>query len=46
MERVDTDPYHSSKFYMKGQVLDLDLDQKECIIMNRYVCSRLKINNS
>ena len=44
MERVDTDPYHSSKFYMKGQVLDLD--QKECIIINRYVCSRLKINNS
>ena len=23
MERVDTDPYHSFKFYMRGQVLEL-----------------------
>ena len=35
MERVDTDSYHSFKFYMKGQVLELC--QKECIIVNCYV---------
>ena len=43
MERVDTDPYYSFKFYMKGQVLELY--QKECIIVNCYVCRRLKIND-
>ena len=43
MERVDTDPYHSFKFYMKGQVLGLY--QKECTIVNCYVCRRLKIND-
>ena len=43
MERMDTDPYHSFKFYMKGQVLELY--QKECIIVNCYVCRRLKIND-
>ena len=43
MERVDTDPYHSFKFYMKGQVMEKY--QKECIIVNCYVCRRLKIND-
>ena len=43
MERVDTDPYHSFKFYMK--VLELHVYQKECIIVNCYVCRRLKIND-
>ena len=43
MKSVDTDPYHSLKFYMKGQVLELY--QKECIIVNCYVCRRLKIND-
>ena len=43
MERVDTDPYYSFKFYMKEQVLELY--QRECIIVNCYVCRRLKIND-
>ena len=45
MERVDTDPYHSFKIYMKGKVLELLVYQKECIIVNCYVCRRLKIND-
>ena len=32
MERVDTDPYSSFKFYMKEQIFDSY--QKECIIIN------------
>ena len=32
MERVDTDPYSSSKFYMKQQIFDSY--QKECIIIS------------
>ena len=43
MERVDTNPYHSLKFYMKGQVLELY--QKKCIIVNCCVCRRHKIND-
>ena len=43
MKRVNTDPYHSFKLYMKGQVLELY--QKKCIIVNCYVCRRLKIND-
>ena len=31
MERVDTDPYLSFKFYMKQQIFDSY--QKECIII-------------
>ena len=42
MEREDTDPYHRFKFYNKGQVLEY---WKECIIVNRYVCRRLKNND-
>ena len=44
MERVDTDPYPSFKFYMKQQIFDSY--QKECIIINCHVCRRLKINDS
>ena len=35
MERVDTDPYPSFKFYMKEQIFDSY--QKECIIINLTV---------
>ena len=42
MERVDTDPYPSFKFYMKQHIFDSY--QKECII-NCHVCRRLKIND-
>ena len=37
MERVDTDPYPSFKFYMKEQ--RFDSYQKECIIINSYFIS-------
>ena len=43
MERVDTDPYPSFKFYMKKQIFDSY--QKECIIINYPVCRRLKCND-
>ena len=36
MERVDTDPYHSFKFYVKGQVLESY--QKECIYHCNLLC--------
>ena len=35
IERVDTNPYLSFKFYMKQQIFDLY--QKECIIINCHV---------
>ena len=43
MERMDTDPYPSFKFYMKQQIFDPY--QKECVIINCHVCRRLKIND-
>ena len=43
MERVETDPYPSFKFYMKEQIFDSY--QKECIIINCPVCRRHKIND-
>ena len=43
MERVDTDPYPSYKFYMKEQIFDSY--QKECIIINCHICRRLEIHD-
>ena len=43
MERVDTDPYPSIKFYMKQQIFDSY--QKDCITINCHVCRGLKIND-
>ena len=39
MERVETDPYPSFKFYMKEQIFDSY--QKECIIINCPACRRV-----
>ena len=43
MERVDTDPCPSFKFYMKQQTFDSY--QKECTIINCHICRGLKIND-
>ena len=41
MERVDTDPYPSFKFYMKQEIFYSY--QKECIIINCHVFVDLKL---
>ena len=43
IERVDTDPYPSFKFYIEEQIFDSY--HRECIIINWHVCRRLKIND-
>ena len=43
IERVETDPYPSFKFYMNEQIFDSY--QKEDIIINCPVCRRHKIND-
>ena len=39
MERVDTDPHPTFKFYMKEQIFDSY--QMECIIINWHICLKL-----
>ena len=43
MDRVDTDPFLSFKFYLKRQILESY--KNACIIVNCHVCRRLKIND-
>ena len=43
MDRVDTDPFLSFKFYLKRQILESY--KNASTIVNYYVCRRLKIND-
>ena len=43
MDKVDTDPFLSFKFYLKGQILESY--QNACIIVNCHVWRRVKIND-
>ena len=43
MEKVDTDPFLSFKFYLKRQIFELY--KNNLIIVNVHVCRRLKIND-
>ena len=43
MDRVDTDPFLSFKFYLKRQILESY--KNACILVNCHVCRRLKIND-
>ena len=43
MDRVDTNPFLSFKFYLKRQILESY--KNACILVNCHVCRRLKIND-
>ena len=43
MEKVDTDPFLSFKFYLKRQIFESY--KNDCIIVNCHVCGQLKIND-
>ena len=43
VDRVDTDPFISFKFYLKRQMLESY--KNACILVNCHVCRRLKIND-